>query len=273
MYGQTQPDEIKAAIIAEWRNRVRKHLRENPWTEEELDEQHRLLGEKAFARLISGETAEIAYGSTLLFAVVTPDGWLAMQLGDGGIAAVDSDGRYYFPLSASGDNPGSYTASLAMDKPMDEFRHYSEKEIPALITLFTDGVEKAFPRKSLALTQFLHKACSAARTGGQQALHDCAALLAEESCVRDDTSIGLLLDTVADIPLPSETDEQKRAKLQRIKASVQECEGTLAYLKRVLSQQECGSDAELNLQAMIARKQSELSALKERLGKHSGGLP
>lgn len=268
---QAQPDEIKAAIIAEWRNRVRKHLAENPWSEEELNEQRSLLSEKAFARLISGETAEIAYGSTLLFAVVTMDSWLVMQLGDGGVAAADADGRFYFPLSAGRENPGNCTASLAMDAPMDEFRHYSEKGIPALIALYTDGVEKAFPRRSLALTRFLHEVCGAARMGGQQALRDCAVLLAEESSVRDDTSIGLLVDMDADIPLPSETDEQKGAELQRLKASVQECEGTLVYLKRVLAQQECGSDTALNLQAMIERKQSELYALKDLIEKNSGG--
>lgn len=259
---QAQPDEIKAAIVAEWRTRVRKHLEENPWTQEELDEQRALLSEKAFARLSSAETAKLAYGSTVLFAVVMSDGWMAMQLGDGGVAAADCNGRFCFPMPESERNSGNYTASLAMDMPMDEFRHYSEKGVPALIVLYTDGVEKAYPRKSLALTRFLHEAFCAARAGGQQALHDCAAMLAQGSSVRDDTSIGLLVNTDADIPQPSETDAQRRAELQRLKASAQECEGTLAYLNRVLAQQESGSDMELNLQAMIERKQSELSALK-----------
>lgn len=266
---QAGPDEIKATVIDKWKTCVRKHFEENPWSEEELEEQRSLLSEMAYARLISGETAQIAYGTTLLFAVVTAEGWQAMQIGDGGVAAADSDGRFYFPLSAGGEAIGSYTASLAMDAPMDEFYHYSEKGIPALIALYTDGVEKAFPRKSLALTRFLHEAGSAARMGGQQALRDCAALLAEKSSVRDDTSIGLLVDTDVDMPYPGETDEQRQMELQRLKASAQECEGTLAYLRRVLAQQERGSEMELNVQAMIERKQSELSALKERIEKNT----
>lgn len=257
---QEQPETIKKEIVNTWRTQVQQHLASTPWTEEELEEQQSLLNEEAFARLESGETAEIAYGTTLIFAVVTQGGWLAMQLGDGGILLADENGVCSFPIPEDAENCGCYTASLAMNNPMEAFRHCEGTTSPALIALYTDGVEKAFPRRSLTLTQFLHKAYSAA--GDEQTLTSCAAEIAESSCVKDDVSIALLMKEEVCVPPPNETSEQRQLTLQRLQATVLECEGTLTYLQRVAAEQEHGSDAEMHLLSIIERKQNELSAMK-----------
>lgn len=74
-----------------------------------------------------------------------------MQLGDGGVAVFDAMGGCAFPMPESAANMGFFTASLAMADPAGEFHHCVGAGRPALLALYTDGVEKAFPEKSLAL--------------------------------------------------------------------------------------------------------------------------
>ena len=255
-----EPQALKDAIVARWRERVRAHLAAQPFTQEELAEQEALLSAGTYASLVRGETAEIAYGSTLVCAVVTQAGWLAMQLGDGGVALFDAAGGCAFPMPESAANVGFFTASLAMADPAGEFRHCAGAGRPALLTLYTDGVEKAFPEKSLALAQYLHAAYTGA-LADEQALAACVTRIAESSAVRDDTSLALLLDEGVAVAPPAQTDGQREAALRRLRAQLAECEGTLDYLLRLMEGLDPQGEEATRISGMIARKWDELSRL------------
>lgn len=223
-----EPQALKDAIVARWRERVRAHLAEQPFTQEELAEQETLLSAGAYASLVRGETAEIAYGSTLVCAVVTQAGWLAMA------------------------------------DPAGEFRHCAGAGRPALLALYTDGVEKAFPEKSLALAQCLHGAYTGALTD-EQALAACVTHIAESSAVRDDTSLALLFDGNVTVAPPAQTDGQREAALRRLRAQLAECEGTLDYLLRLMEGLDPQGEEATRIWGMIARKWDELSRLTREI--------
>lgn len=81
-----------------------------------------------------------SYGTTLLAAHLTPEGTRVFQLGDGGIHALDSHGRFLPELPPDPDCLGSITTSLVQpgEQVHSHFRSAFYKDC-AVITLFTDG--------------------------------------------------------------------------------------------------------------------------------------
>ena len=85
---------------------------------------------------------ELAYGSTILAALATETCVLCMQLGDGDILFVDSQGRSRRPLPKDATPITKQTASLWRRNAASEIRLHVENELedlPALILAATDG--------------------------------------------------------------------------------------------------------------------------------------
>lgn len=93
----------------------------------------------------------LAYGATLLAVLVTENYIVYIQLGDGDILEVDSDGDVTRPLERDPKLIANETTSLCMDKAWNEFqvqiKLYSNdtpEKMPALILVSTDGYSNSF---------------------------------------------------------------------------------------------------------------------------------
>ncbi len=131
-------DEIRAvlvpAIAERWRDAVARDLNSEPFTERE---------EASRAPL---DDAVIAYGSTLLLAVVWRPWLMLAQIGDGDIVCILPDGSALLPVPDDPSLDGRQTSSLCEPCAVDEFRvavvDLSVTELLAVM-LATDGYGNA----------------------------------------------------------------------------------------------------------------------------------
>jgi Protein phosphatase 2C len=124
-------NKLPERLVREWINSVKKHYQENPFQEDE------------FKRLVQkdGEAA-----------IVTEPFILYIQLGDGDILCVDSQGNTKAPISKDSRLIANETTSLCMENAWNEIRVrlevYAENSldnIPALILVSTDGYANSYP--------------------------------------------------------------------------------------------------------------------------------
>lgn len=115
-------------IKHEYDRKVKEHFLNNPLTKEE----EQLLGTHSF---------ETAYGTTLLVACIEESCTNILQLGDGEIHILGSDGRFLPQLPNDEDCVGSFTSSMSYSKEetLHHFRVKSYLGKPAMIFMYTDG--------------------------------------------------------------------------------------------------------------------------------------
>jgi serine/threonine protein phosphatase PrpC len=135
---------VQREIVDRWLAAVLSDLENHPLTEEELNQ---LQADDCPASRKAVETMPaLAYGATLLVAAATEDSILLLQLGDGEILCVCSDGQTTRPLPADGRLAGNQTTSLCQPDAWRQFRSawFSDPDLPALILLSTDGYVNSF---------------------------------------------------------------------------------------------------------------------------------
>jgi serine/threonine protein phosphatase PrpC len=146
-------------IVTEWRNAIKKDLGLSENDEEKLtnkpnftDEEKEILVRKEEAAWQAVKNNNfLAYGATLLAVLVTEYFIVYIQLGDGDILEVDSEGNTTRPLERDPKLIANETTSLCMDKAWNEFQVHIElypkntpKQMPALILVATDGYSNSF---------------------------------------------------------------------------------------------------------------------------------
>jgi hypothetical protein len=130
---------LAPAIVATWREHVRRDLDENPVTADEFRAAE--LGPTAtFDELLYG------YGATLLVAVATT-GWLGcLQLGDGDLFVIAPDGSSRRPVPTDPRLDGRRTTSLCQPDAVESIRYgvvdLSAEPVGAVM-LATDGFGNA----------------------------------------------------------------------------------------------------------------------------------
>jgi hypothetical protein len=142
--GAAMPSELTAemiasrlpsAILRRWRAAVARDLRADPLGEGELD-----------VLESSGDGLEVAYGATLLVAVLAA-GWLVCaQIGDGDIVTVGPDGAHGCPVPGDDSLDGLHTTSLCQQDALDSFRVGTRNlaaEPLRAVMLATDGYGNA----------------------------------------------------------------------------------------------------------------------------------
>jgi serine/threonine protein phosphatase PrpC len=98
------------AIVSRWREAVLADVKADSFTEAEQSHRH------------PGDDAAIAYGSTLLLAMML-HGWLILaQIGDGDVVGVRADGRAVEPVPTDPQLDGLVTTSLCGANPRADFR-------------------------------------------------------------------------------------------------------------------------------------------------------
>jgi protein phosphatase 2C-like protein len=127
-------DFLVPTIISRWREAVLADAKADPFTEAEQLHRH------------PGDDATIAYGSTLLLAMVLR-GWLMLaQIGDGDVVGVREDGRAIEPVPSDPQLDGLVTTSLCGADPRADFRVAAvetEQSGLAALLLATDGYGNA----------------------------------------------------------------------------------------------------------------------------------
>jgi len=128
-----------------WKAAVASDLAEHPLLVDELSEVENRLGKAA--RQSIDESPVLAYGTTLLAALVHSTFLACLQLGDGDILVVDSQGQVMRPIE---DDPRLFaneTTSLAAQDAWRDFRASFQSindRPPALVLLATDGYSNSF---------------------------------------------------------------------------------------------------------------------------------
>lgn len=141
-------------LIREWITRVHLHLVMYPFTSLELEKLD-LNPDSGFINKIT-KNPEIAYGTTMLTAVITERFIILIQIGDGNILNVDIGGNVYFPFNSRYEPTNNnadfllsdnHTESLCMNNSWLKFKTgifgYDELK-PKLILLCTDGYYNSF---------------------------------------------------------------------------------------------------------------------------------
>lgn len=184
-------DKLPSAILSDWRAEVARHIKGNPYTQEELSVLDR-----------EGDGPEVPYGSTLLVAVVTA-GWLiCAQIGDGDLVAVHPDGGYSCPVPGDDRLDGLRTTSLCQPNALGAFRvgAYDLAAQPlAVLLLATDGygnAQAADPWQPQWARDMAGLAAERDAEWFARQLPGWAELCASGEGSGDDTTIALLLAPV-----------------------------------------------------------------------------
>ena len=134
--------QLLVPLVAAWRSAVLADATtqpflpaEAPWLDPQ-DERAVALDQLATAPLL-------AYGTTLLVAVATPDQLLLLQIGDGAILCVDDAGRVAEAFPTARARIGNQTDSLAMHDA-ETVAHVHALPPAALVLLASDGYVNAF---------------------------------------------------------------------------------------------------------------------------------
>ena len=133
-------------FVKKWRKTVEYHLKNNPFTEDELKKLEEKSGVNS--RKLVEENPLLAYGTTSLTVALEKDFVLYMQLGDGDILNVSENGEVTKPLPEDERLLANETTSMCLKDAEKDFRFSVQKisaeNSPALILLSTDGYLNSF---------------------------------------------------------------------------------------------------------------------------------
>jgi serine/threonine protein phosphatase PrpC len=142
---QTDPTRLAEEVVSRWRVAVQNHLCEDPIPASAWLKLEKKLGKAA--RLSVEADPVLAYGSTLLAAVVSESVALYLRLGDGDILTVSGEAEVSRPWPRNEEQFGDETASLATRNAAREVQlriTRAPENLPALILLSTDGYANSF---------------------------------------------------------------------------------------------------------------------------------
>jgi serine/threonine protein phosphatase PrpC len=139
-------ERLPQRLVRNWAAGVNADLEGEPFSEAELEQLAQKDGPSAQRSVEKNPL--LAYGATLLTAVVAPTFMAFVQLGDGDILVVTDTGRVSRPLATDARLFANETTSLCMVDAWKDFRVgfqvVDEGKAPALVLLSTDGYANSF---------------------------------------------------------------------------------------------------------------------------------
>ncbi len=149
MLNQLAEEQLPKLLHRQWRRAVDRHWEPAPFSDDELTR----AGDRS--KKIE-ENHYIAYGTTLLAVAVTKRFILYLQLGDGDILAISSDGQPTRPLARDERLFANETTSLSSSNAWQDMQVAIQVlddtfVAPALIMLATDGYANSFRTESAFL--------------------------------------------------------------------------------------------------------------------------
>ena len=134
-FGQQLDQQLEKELVKRWRNSIEKHKDHTPILEKEK-------------LAWSDSQPERHYGTTLLTALLTPELHLYIQLGDGDILTISSDGEVIRPPFEEDSHLfANHTTSLCSMEAWRFVRvHFQPilEKPPVLVMLATDGYANSF---------------------------------------------------------------------------------------------------------------------------------
>jgi hypothetical protein len=132
-------------ISRRWGESVDRDLADRPFRPEEIESLAQQHGDSAWAAVATNP--RLAYGATLLAALIEPTVALFFQLGDGDILTVSQDGTVTRPLGVDPRLFANETTSLCGPEAWQDVRvalSVLDDAGPALVVLSTDGYPNSF---------------------------------------------------------------------------------------------------------------------------------
>ena len=135
---------LPEAIVADWSEQVHRHLESALISDAEWQALESNAGEDARKQVQAEPT--LAYGATLIAALVTSRQILLLQVGDGDAVLVAPDGTAWHPIPADGRLTGEFTTSICRAGAAADFRHsiVAFDGTASLLILATDGYCNSF---------------------------------------------------------------------------------------------------------------------------------
>lgn len=180
-------DRIARRIVAEWTNRVRRHIDEHPVEEE-------------------AQSLDVrAYGCTLLAAAMFNGRIFALQIGDGDIVACSDDGAPHRLIAADTSLIANETHSLCQKNAATFFRFSYVAASPQsaqLLLMCTDGFSNSFASSEgfLEAVRDIHGRLPAIERGSLESVLTEWAQTSTDAGSGDDVSIVLAFDEPAYYP-------------------------------------------------------------------------
>ncbi|HKQ99893.1 MAG TPA: PP2C family serine/threonine-protein phosphatase [Pyrinomonadaceae bacterium] len=206
---------LPVALVRNWLGAVAAHLGEQPLSADELQ----LLGADEAKPSVDAlrPGAHLAYGTTILAAAATRDFILYLQLGDGEILTVSSDGEVTSPLPKDQRLFANETTSLCSPDAWRDFRvcfQVISNAPPSLILLTTDGYPNSF-RDESGFLKVGSDILDMVRSDGLHMVDDQLEAWLTESTYAgsgDDVTLGLIYleDVTESETAPSDESAKKR---------------------------------------------------------------
>ena len=188
-------ERLPLELVKDWRSAVDARLGAEPFTEAELARVEQKRGPAGRQEVVNNP--RLAYGATLLAAVVAQEFIAYLQLGDGDILTVTQDGEVTRPFAHDARLIANETTSLCMEHAAREVRVRFQAAFdagPAMILLATDGYansfvnEEAFLKVGSDLLDILREDGAAVVAGALPSWLDDASAAGSG----DDISLGIL---------------------------------------------------------------------------------
>jgi hypothetical protein len=158
-FSETGIANPKHTIWSEWRKLVKANWNDHTKNYQTIGEgelRYETVSEKYKARFTSKDASvverylHVAYGTTLLFAVIVKTQLLIMQIGDGTCVILQRNGEYHIPVPPEDENFLNVTVSLCDDEHL-KIRHAiidcddDSPAAPVAVFLSSDGVDNCYP--------------------------------------------------------------------------------------------------------------------------------
>jgi serine/threonine protein phosphatase PrpC len=182
-------DELPHAIVVQWRRRVLEAVAKFPFSDSELEALQKSHRQQVEVRPLS------AYGTTLSTVCITDNRLYVLQIGDGDIIAVSTEGDVR-PLVEQDDLAYEFVHSLSGDDAETNFQFgcHDLTTSVALLMLSTDGYRKSYPSDEAFLdvgAQYLDRIRKHGLVMVSDSIPDWIAKTTDDRS-RDDTTVAVV---------------------------------------------------------------------------------
>jgi serine/threonine protein phosphatase PrpC len=182
---------VEQNIIRKWREVVVTEIKNKPLTDDELKHctEHKFDSDDIQT---NPEKHVDVYGTTLVAALIAPNFWVAIRIGDGKCVSIDEDGKAKICVPEEEDEKLGFgaTTSLCASNAADNFKYDFGFDPIRGITVATDGVTDSFlPDTYLEFNEKLHQNFLEDHDAALKELEAFLPVLSEKGS-RDDVSIA-----------------------------------------------------------------------------------
>lgn len=172
---ETHIRSLISQIFTEWREKTAVHLRNNPYTTQELAvmEQKRRLGSVTIQAYDNNEELQCIYGTTFAAALLTDKYLLLLRQGDGVCSVMNANGCYEEPVQWDERCFGGISTSVGNEDAVASCRFAVidiERNPVSAVFLGSDGISEAFGENPGLVHSFFDSMILFGEENGDEAL-------------------------------------------------------------------------------------------------------